>query len=200
VRRLATGKIDGSSQPSSSLVRHLRFRASALVNTDHGTRVLAPSPDTSRCAGAHGHDRMTEIDALQFATDSEFCHPRPPRLRHLELRRVDRCRRDSRLGAHQRMLAKVRLCLLCPRERRNSRHCTRSRSDQERTRTTTWPLRIASLLGFRRGRHRHRASTERVCHNIQPPCPYRLPIWPPGRLHRNRECVPAYPSTRFRIR
>src|SRR5713226_3116239 len=64
VRRLATGKIDGSSQPSSSLVRHLRFRASALVNTDYGKRVLAPSPDTSGCAGAHGHDRTTEIDAF----------------------------------------------------------------------------------------------------------------------------------------
>src|SRR6266436_8776609 len=68
VRRLATGKIDGCSQPSSSLVRHLRFRASALVNTDYGTRVLAPSPDTSRCAGAHGHDRRTEIDAFVRST------------------------------------------------------------------------------------------------------------------------------------
>lgn len=72
VRRLATGKIDGCSRPRSSLVRHLRFRASALVNTDCGKRVLAPSPDTSRCAGAHGHDRLTEIDAFVRGSSGAF--------------------------------------------------------------------------------------------------------------------------------
>src|SRR5271165_1314773 len=34
------------------------FGLSATVNTDCGKRVLSLSPDTSRCAGAHGHDRM----------------------------------------------------------------------------------------------------------------------------------------------
>src|SRR5271165_3280718 len=34
------------------------FGLSATVNTDCGKRVLSLSADTSRCAGAHGHDRM----------------------------------------------------------------------------------------------------------------------------------------------
>jgi hypothetical protein len=38
------------------------FGHSAYVNIDCGTRVLAPSPDTSRCAEAHGHDQTPDID------------------------------------------------------------------------------------------------------------------------------------------
>src|SRR5450759_600941 len=38
VRRLATGKIDGSSEPSSSLVACRALRAPAYVNTDYGLK------------------------------------------------------------------------------------------------------------------------------------------------------------------
>ena len=33
------------------------FGLPAYVNIDHGRRASLPSPDTSRCAGAHGHGR-----------------------------------------------------------------------------------------------------------------------------------------------
>jgi hypothetical protein len=40
-RRLATGKIDGSLQPSSSLVASRAFQAPAYVNTDCGAKAWA---------------------------------------------------------------------------------------------------------------------------------------------------------------
>jgi hypothetical protein len=41
VRRLATGKIDGSSEPSNSLVACRALRAPAYVNTDYGSKASA---------------------------------------------------------------------------------------------------------------------------------------------------------------
>ena len=41
VRRVATGKIDGSSEPSSSLVASRAFQAPAYVNTDCGAKASA---------------------------------------------------------------------------------------------------------------------------------------------------------------
>ena len=57
VRRLATGKIDGSSEPSSSLVACRALRAPAYVNIDYGSKASAFDRIQVDAPVAHRHGR-----------------------------------------------------------------------------------------------------------------------------------------------